>query len=185
MFLTGDVRDVPRHRRARRPVRTHGPDLTHLASRRTIAAGTLPNTRGNLAGWIVDPQRIKPGAHMPPNMLEPKDLDALLDLSPEPQVSEQIVTSPTRRPHHAPGLADEAELSELAVTWRRAPGFWGWLTSVDHKSIGKRYIATAFILFILAGIERGADAHAALAARERASSGPTATTSSSPCTARR
>ena len=34
-----------------------GPDLTHLASRRTIAAGTLPNTRGNLAGWIVDPQR--------------------------------------------------------------------------------------------------------------------------------
>jgi cytochrome c oxidase subunit 2 len=55
-----------------------GPDLTHLASRRTIAAGTLPNTRGALAGWIVDPQRIKPGARMPPNMLSPKDLDALL-----------------------------------------------------------------------------------------------------------
>ena len=55
-----------------------GPDLTHLASRRTIAAGTLPNNRGNLAGWILDPQRIKPGSHMPPNMLEPQDLDALL-----------------------------------------------------------------------------------------------------------
>jgi cytochrome c oxidase subunit 2 len=55
-----------------------GPDLTHLASRRTIAAGTLPNTRGALAGWIVDPQRIKPGAKMPPNALSPKDLDALL-----------------------------------------------------------------------------------------------------------
>lgn len=55
-----------------------GPDLTHLASRRTIAAGTLPNTRGNLAGWIVDPQRIKPGAKMPPNLLRPADLDALL-----------------------------------------------------------------------------------------------------------
>ncbi|NUO37203.1 MAG: cytochrome c oxidase subunit II [Gemmatimonadaceae bacterium] len=55
-----------------------GPDLTHLASRRTIAAGTLPNTRGNLAGWIVDPQRIKPGAKMPPNQLRPSDLDALL-----------------------------------------------------------------------------------------------------------
>lgn len=55
-----------------------GPDLTHLASRRTIAAGTLPNTRGNLAGWILDPQTIKPGANMPPNMLKPKDLDALL-----------------------------------------------------------------------------------------------------------
>jgi cytochrome c oxidase subunit 2 len=55
-----------------------GPDLTHLASRRTIAAGTLPNTRGNLAGWIVDPQRIKPGSRMPPNQLRPNDLDALL-----------------------------------------------------------------------------------------------------------
>jgi cytochrome c oxidase subunit 2 len=56
----------------------NGPDLTHIASRRTIAAGTLPNTRGNLAGWIVDPQGIKPGSRMPPNMLTPKDLDALL-----------------------------------------------------------------------------------------------------------
>jgi cytochrome c oxidase subunit 2 len=55
-----------------------GPDLTHLACRRTIAAGTLPNTRGALAGWIVDPQRIKPGVRMPPNMLKPQDLDALL-----------------------------------------------------------------------------------------------------------
>jgi cytochrome c oxidase subunit 2 len=55
-----------------------GPDLTHLAGRATIAAGTLPNTRGNLAGWIVDPQRIKPGAKMPPNQLDPADLRALL-----------------------------------------------------------------------------------------------------------
>ena len=56
----------------------NGPDLTHLASRRTIAAGTLPNTRGALAGWIVDPQQVKPGAHMPANQLSPPDLDALL-----------------------------------------------------------------------------------------------------------
>lgn len=55
-----------------------GPVLTHLASRLTIAAGVLPNTRGNLAGWIVDPQRIKPGALMPPNSLSPRDLRALL-----------------------------------------------------------------------------------------------------------
>lgn len=55
-----------------------GPDLTHLAGRRTIAAGTLPNTRGNLAGWIVDPQRIKPGVRMPPNEITPDDLQALL-----------------------------------------------------------------------------------------------------------
>jgi cytochrome c oxidase subunit 2 len=55
-----------------------GPDLTHLASRRTIAAGTLPNNTGNLAGWILDPQQIKPGVKMPPNQLDPESLQALL-----------------------------------------------------------------------------------------------------------
>ena len=55
------------------------PDLTHLASRQTIAAGTLPNTRGHLGGWIIDSQRIKPGNRMPPNGLSPEDLQALLD----------------------------------------------------------------------------------------------------------
>src|SRR5207244_4489751 len=35
---------------------TVGPDLTHIASRQSLAAGTLPNARGHLAGWIVDSQ---------------------------------------------------------------------------------------------------------------------------------
>jgi cytochrome c oxidase subunit II len=55
-----------------------GPDLTHLGSRRTLAGGTLPNTRGNLAGWILNPQAIKPGAKMPANSLSSQDLQALL-----------------------------------------------------------------------------------------------------------
>jgi cytochrome c oxidase subunit 2 len=55
-----------------------GPDLTHVAGRRMIAAETLPNTRGALAGWILDPQRIKPGAQMPPNALASDDLQALI-----------------------------------------------------------------------------------------------------------
>jgi cytochrome c oxidase subunit 2 len=55
-----------------------GPDLTHLASRKTLGAGALPNTRGNLAGWIIDPQAIKPGNLMPPIYLEGDDLQALL-----------------------------------------------------------------------------------------------------------
>jgi len=42
-----------------------GPDLSHLASRATLAALTVPNTRAELAAWIEDPQAIKPGAHMP------------------------------------------------------------------------------------------------------------------------
>ena len=53
------------------------PDLTHLAGRATIAAGALPNTRGNLAAWIADPQGIKPGSRMPFIGLEPDELDAL------------------------------------------------------------------------------------------------------------
>lgn len=42
-----------------------GPDLTHLASRRTIAAGTLPNTRANLQAWVTNAQSLKPGSRMP------------------------------------------------------------------------------------------------------------------------
>ena len=54
------------------------PDLTHLASRGTIGAGTLPNTRGNLGGWILDPHSIKPGVKMPANPLSSAELHALL-----------------------------------------------------------------------------------------------------------
>ena len=42
---------------------------------------------------------------------------------------------------------------ELEETWRGRGGFWGWVTSVDHKSIGKRYIITAFLMFVAGGIE--------------------------------
>ncbi|HEX3820107.1 MAG TPA: cytochrome c oxidase subunit II [Candidatus Sulfotelmatobacter sp.] len=55
-----------------------GPDLTHVASRKMIAAETLPNTAGALAGWVVDPQRIKPGTQMSPNPLAPDDLQAVV-----------------------------------------------------------------------------------------------------------
>lgn len=55
------------------------PDLTHVASRSTLAAGTLPNTRGYLAGWITDPQHIKAGSNMPATGVSPEDLQSLLD----------------------------------------------------------------------------------------------------------
>ena len=55
------------------------PDLTHFASRTTLAAGTLPNTKGNLAGWIVDPQTIKPGNHMATLHIKPEELQPLVD----------------------------------------------------------------------------------------------------------
>lgn len=55
-----------------------GPDLTHLASRRTLAAGVVENNRGNLGGWIIDPHGIKPGNLMPATPLSGEDLQALL-----------------------------------------------------------------------------------------------------------
>jgi cytochrome c oxidase subunit 2 len=51
-----------------------GPDLTHLGSRRTIGAALRPNMHGNLAGWIADPQAIKPGIKMPRSYLAAEDL---------------------------------------------------------------------------------------------------------------
>ena len=38
----------------------------------------MPNTRGHLGGWILDPQTPKPGNLMPPNLLPPEDFRALL-----------------------------------------------------------------------------------------------------------
>jgi cytochrome c oxidase subunit I+III len=49
-------------------------------------------------------------------------------------------------------LPEEEERRLLEKTWGDRPGFWGWLTSTNHKSIGKRFIITAFIFFILGGI---------------------------------
>jgi len=56
-----------------------GPDLTHFASRRSIAAGTVPNRRGFLGGWILDAQHIKPGSQMPSIPLEQGELEPLID----------------------------------------------------------------------------------------------------------
>ena len=57
---------------------TIGPDLTHVGSRLTIGAGTLPNTHDNLARWIANPHAVKPGALMPPfSGLPPGDVRAL------------------------------------------------------------------------------------------------------------
>ena len=56
-----------------------GPDLTHLASRTTLAALTIPNSRAELADWIRDPQAIKPGNKMPALGLREDQIRALVD----------------------------------------------------------------------------------------------------------
>jgi len=56
-----------------------GPNLTHIASRNTIAAATMANTRDHLAQWIKDSQTVKPGNKMPQNNLSEADLNSLVD----------------------------------------------------------------------------------------------------------
>ena len=57
---------------------TYGPDLTMFGSRTSIGSVTVPNTTGNLAGWIANAQSIKPGNLMPPIALSPGDLNDLV-----------------------------------------------------------------------------------------------------------
>lgn len=54
------------------------PDLTHIASRRSIGAGTFPMTRGHLYAWVADPQGAKPGNYMPYIGVEPQELHAVI-----------------------------------------------------------------------------------------------------------
>jgi cytochrome c oxidase subunit 2 len=55
-----------------------GPDLTHVGERTTLAALTIPNTHGDLAEWIRDPQHVKPGNRMPGLALSDADLRAVV-----------------------------------------------------------------------------------------------------------
>jgi cytochrome c oxidase subunit I+III len=51
-----------------------------------------------------------------------------------------------------PELANE-DVAALHRTWGRPPGFVGWLSQVNHRAIGERYIVTAFLFFLLAGVD--------------------------------
>ena len=55
-----------------------GPDLTHVGSRATLAAVTIPNDEGHLGSWIIDSQHFKPGNQMPDLNVSGRQLDALL-----------------------------------------------------------------------------------------------------------
>ena len=55
-----------------------GPDLTHFASRTSIAAYTIPNTRERLAQWIAHPQQVKPGNQMPDLQLSDRQVNELV-----------------------------------------------------------------------------------------------------------
>jgi cytochrome c oxidase subunit I+III len=64
-------------------------------------------------------------------------------------------------PDRTPGVREvrvdpaamEGERRELDRAWSRPPGLVGWLSTTDHKEIGRRYLVTAFVFFLLGGIE--------------------------------
>jgi cytochrome c oxidase subunit II len=56
-----------------------GPDLTHLMTRKTLGALTIPNTPGDLGAWVHNPQRFKPGNKMPALQLGGGDFKELID----------------------------------------------------------------------------------------------------------
>ena len=71
--------------------------------------------------------------------------------------NESAVAAPGVLPGARPAtLSDEvvlADASALELTWADKRGLWGWLTAVDHKTIAKRYILTAFLMFSAGGVE--------------------------------
>jgi cytochrome c oxidase subunit I len=64
-----------------------------------------------------------------------------------------MATAPFRTPLVADARYDAATAERLRRIWETAPGVLGWLSSVDHKEIGKRYMITAFAFLIAGGIE--------------------------------
>ncbi len=54
-----------------------GPDLTHFASRSTMLSGMMDNNPANVNNWLTDPQKVKPGAHMPRFIFSPDSIRAI------------------------------------------------------------------------------------------------------------
>jgi cytochrome c oxidase subunit II len=55
-----------------------GPDLTHVGSRSTLLSGMLKNNKANMTRWLRNPQKVKPGAHMPNFILSKNEINALV-----------------------------------------------------------------------------------------------------------
>jgi cytochrome c oxidase subunit I len=66
--------------------------------------------------------------------------------------AEKAKAPPAKVPRDGPKLTGAKLASALDVTWGRPRGFLGWLASVDHKDIGRRYIVTALVFMGLAGL---------------------------------
>ena len=115
---------------------TIGPDLTHVASRLSLGAGTLPNNEGQ-------PRRLDPRS--PARQARQPDAGDRAD-----RARSCSRCSPTWR-----ACADRrgASSSGSSAPGRSPAGFVAALTTVDHKRIGIRYLVTASVFFLLGGVE--------------------------------
>ena len=115
---------------------TLGPDLSHVGSRSTIGAATLPNDPAGMTRWLADTQGSSRAPKMPTLDLTDEQIAALVAYLERCR----RVTRRRRRPRaHRAGLA-------------RSPGLLGFFTTVDHKRLGIRYIVTSFVFFFVAGL---------------------------------
>ena len=64
----------------------------------------------------------------------------------------KVRTNPYDHDRDGHDLTGEALHARLEKTWGRQPGLWGWLSTVDHKEVARRYLITAFVFMILGGI---------------------------------
>ena len=120
-----------------------GPNLANVGARSYIAAGTLKNTDENLARWIRNPQAMKKGVLMP-NLGVNRDRGAKR-WSP--------TSALTSNKGHYGNQGSRSATGARRRRPREPTGLWSWITTVDHKRIGILYGATAFIFFLMGGIE--------------------------------
>ncbi|HEV2706188.1 MAG TPA: cytochrome c oxidase subunit I [Pyrinomonadaceae bacterium] len=95
-------------------------------------------------------KRVRPNERRPDDRAligETRDASTLPPQPPPPDAGAPLADAVL-----AEELVDERERAALAETWSDPPGFWGQIASVNHKTVGMRFIVTAFGFFILGGI---------------------------------
>ena len=133
---------------------TYGPDLTHLMSRQTIAAGATSNTPANLISWIYNPAGLKPGCKMPSMGLSLREAgcnrcihgNASLDGLERESLGGFAEMMP-------PESITLAARTDAAPPRPLTESLHQWVTTVDHKRLGILYILYALVFLAFGGVE--------------------------------
>ncbi len=158
-----------------------GPDLTHLASRDTIASGSIPNTPAQSQKVDRRSRLDEARCLMPAMHLNDRDLDAVTAyLHAASLTSHRKGTPDEHNPRAGRNRRDAVRRPRAGRRWNVV---YEWLTTVDHKKIGIMYIVYALIFLLVGGRRGAADAHPAGGPQQSLRFARRSSTSSSPCTA--